>query len=213
MDSGDNGFCPSVDQRFLNRDGSCDIGAYEFGATDFVSGGVVDLKVTIDDSPDPVAPNDAFVLLTYIVTVQNIVDAGTAIDTSLQVQLPASVSFSNINSAAGIDCLGPDANNTISCDLGNLSGLERIEVFISGVPTTTGIITATASASTLSQDVFINNNEDSEDTEVTTSGTSGSTNNFGGREGGGSGAISPWWSLLVFAWHWRRRLTAVSRPV
>ena len=213
VDSGDNGFCPSVDQRFLNRDGSCDIGAYEFGATDFVSGGVVDLKVTIDDSPDPVAPNDAFSQLTYIVTVQNIVDAGTAIDTSLQVQLPASIAVTNINSATGINCLSPDANNLVVCELGNLSGLDRIEIFISGVPSATGIITATASATTLSQDVFPNNNEDSEETEVTPDGSSSSPlGGFGGREGsGGSGAISPWWGLLAFAWRWRRR-TAVSHP-
>ena len=207
IDSGNTGFCPSVDQRFLFRDEQCDIGAYEFNASQFVSGDVVDLKVTLDDTPDPVAPNDEFRPLTYIVAVQNILDNGTAIDTSVEVQLPASVNFANINADSGVDCLAPDANNVVVCNLGNINPLQRVEVFISTVPTAEGTITATATtSSSVSQDIFNNNNQDSEETQVTFTGTSNELINFNGRQGGGGGALSLGCILLAAFCHWHKRV-------
>jgi hypothetical protein len=41
INAGDNSGCPLTDQRGYNRDASCDIGAYEFGATAFLLQGEV----------------------------------------------------------------------------------------------------------------------------------------------------------------------------
>ena len=193
IDKGSNDSCPLVDQRFMLRDDKCDIGAYEEGATTQLTSNLVDLKATITDTPDPVAPNNTQQPLTYIVTVSNLYVDTPANDVFVYIYLPTSFSYSNITvSATGTDpiCSSPSANNIITCTAGSILGLGRVEFFISGYPTVAGTITAKVDVISSTQDAFQQNNLNiTEDTVIDPE--AGNVTNFGGGSGGGGGGGTP----------------------
>lgn len=192
--------CPQVDQRFLSRsDGQCDIGAYEFGATVSQITNMVDLKLTMSDSPDPVKPNDIFPL-TYKVVLTNLYVNASASTVVLRITLPIQfLRFNNITTTSTTqqpDCdKAPDAaTGVIECRMTTLPGLGRVEVFITGFPTADGVTTITASADVESgtPDAFSPNNHVTEDTVVDKNAKT--TLNFGGDNtggGGGGGVLHP----------------------
>ncbi len=208
INAGNATYCPMVDQRFMLRNvGACDVGAFEFGATERRNSNLVDLSLIVRDNPDPVAPNNDTQLLTYSFTVVNNYDA-VALDTNLQIILPSSVNYEfytddGINT--GISCSPPNSINTMNCDLRDMLGLNGTQVFVTVRPTAEGIITVRAEVDSAVEDAFLPNNSDAEDTTVTKSASSNITN-FGGG-GGGGGALAPitLLSLLGGAWLLRRR--------
>lgn len=203
----DNGSqsCPLVDQRFMIRGDACDIGAYEAGATQQQGGNnFVDLKATIADTPDPVAPNNTQQPLTYIIVVTNLYEDTPANGVTIKIDLPKTFSFSNITrGATGTkpECTDPDANNTITCEATSIIGLGRVEIFISGYPLAEGTITATVNVESDTTDAFQQNNLNiTEDTVV--DAEAGCTTNFGNcgtttSGGSGGGVLHPFALLLT----------------
>lgn len=188
IDAGSPNDCPLVDQRFLKRsDGTCDIGAYEYNATVPVRDDLVDLKVTIKDSPSTATPNDPQSLLSYTVSVTNLY-LRKAFGITVIIKLPASFNFVNITTATSgdrIDCDSlPNAANEIECTLAQFEALGRADVSISGIPTAEGTIVTSASV-IFANEAFSPNNTASEETIISSS--SNSTHNFGGTTSGGSG--------------------------
>ena len=206
IDAGASDQCPLVDQRFLRRDsGNCDIGAYEFGATEQISTGLVDLMASISDSPDPVAPNNSSIPLIYEITVSNQHADNTANDVVVIIDLPDSFSVNNVNapppdSASTPSCSSPDANNVLTCTIAVIPALARAQIFITGIPTRGGTIVAEVEVfSQRQEEAFQNNNNASAETEVTS--TANNIDNFdqGNRSPGassGGGALHP---LLLLA--------------
>ncbi len=201
IDSGNNNTCPLVDQRFMLRDNNCDVGAYEYGATDRQATGLVDLKVTIADTPDPVAPRNNQQPLNYIIVITNLYENTPAISVTMTVNLPNSFAFASVTSAAtsGVkpNCtfLNPGIN-TMTCDIGTVTGLGRAEVFISGQPQIEGTIQASVSVFSETPDAFPQNNLNiTVDTVV--DAEAGSVINFGGNGGAGGGMLHPLTLLLT----------------
>lgn len=191
IDQGSNSNCPAVDQRFLVRDDLCDIGAYEFGASQQQVGGLVDLRVTIADSPDPVAPNSDNQPLTYAIAVTNLYVDDAADDVVVEFSLPASFWFDRItatSTGATPECGQPDASNVITCTVSSIAGLGQVEFFISGTPTVVGTITLTVDAFSTTIDAFPQNNRDVKE-ETVVNNEADDTDNHGTpsrRRGGGS---------------------------
>ena len=191
IDTASNTTCPIVDQRFLLRtDNKCDIGAYEYGATIQQTADLVDLKITITDSPDPAPPNTAETPLTYVVTLTNQYVDNSAANVVLTIQLPTSYTFSKLSTASTgstPSCTDPNAQNTLTCSIADLPGLARAEFFISGIPTQQGTITIRADAYNDVQDSFPRNNTNvTEDTIIDPSAAQ--VTNFNGQStsvGGG----------------------------
>jgi len=205
IDNG-NQSCPLVDQRFMIRDDDCDIGAYEAGATQQQGGNnYVDLKVTIADTPDPVAPRDDQKPLIYLIVVTNLYEDTPANSVTITIDLPDSFLFSNyVSGATGTkpQCSNPSsASNTMTCTAGTIDGLGRAEIFISGSPQVEGTITAKVSVVSGTPDAFSQNNLNiTEDTVVDPE--AGCTTNFGNcgtttSGGSGGGAIHPLALLLT----------------
>ena len=191
INKGANASCPIVDQRFLLRDDLCDIGAYEFGATQSQASNYVDLKATISDSPDPVAPNNKQQPLTYVVMLTNLYVDKAAEDVTVLIDLPDSYQFNNLSytsTSVTPSCQDPNANNVITCTISLIPGLGRVEFFISGQPTVLGTITAKVDVLSATQDAFPQNNTNiTEDTVV--SNDADDTDNFGGNPAGSGGGI------------------------
>lgn len=192
--------CPVVDQRYMLRDvGACDIGAYEFGATDQQANNFVDLRVTITDSPDPAPPNDATTPLTYVVTLTNQYE-NAADGVELRVTLPASYSASNISMVSPDStpvCNPPTPANVLECSIAIFPALGRAEFFISGTPSQEGTIIASAEVFTTGAfaDAFLGNNRDTEETVIDAEAACvvqfNCTPNSGGGGGGGGGMPHP----------------------
>lgn len=202
IDAGNNDACPLVDQRFLLRDDDkCDIGAYEFGATRQQTAKLVDLKITIADSPDPAPPNTPEEPLTYVITVTNQYVDVDANGVTLFITLPSSYRFSKVtmvSTGSTPSCGDPSPENVLPCRVDNLPGLGRAEFFISGIPTREGVITVTASAFADETDAFEQNNTDiTEDTVIDPE--AGDPTNFNGVSGGGGGMLHPAALLLLGA--------------
>ncbi len=200
IDNGSDTACPTVDQRFLLRD-NCDTGAYEHNATEQQATGVADLKVTIADSPDPVAPNNTQQTLTYVVSVTNLYVDNSADDVTVSITLPDTYQFNNVTTASTDilpNCEAPNSQNVIICTVSTIPGLGRVDFFIAGHPTVVGTITARVSAFSATQDAFPQNNTNiTEDTVVTLDADD--TNNFGSitNGGGGGGMVYPLTLLLA----------------
>jgi hypothetical protein len=203
-DSANNNLCPQVDQRFLLRDGKCDIGAYEHGATKSQQDNMVDLKLTISDNVDPVKPNDTLMPLTYKITLTNLYVNAAARGVDLEIQLPTQFAFASITTTSTTtqpSCDDtPSAQGIINCFMDSLPGLGRAEVFVTGYPTVDGVtITTEAGVTSSTADAFIGNNRDTEETVVDKNAST--TLNFGGTSrsggGGGGGALHPWWLLTL----------------
>ena len=204
INNGTDESCPLVDQRFMVRD-TCDVGAYEYGATEQQGGNsYVDLKATIADTPDPVAPNNTQQPLTYIIVVTNLYVDNPANDVTISIDLPDtySVSPGGISfSATGTKptCTAPKANNIVSCQADSIDGLGRVEIFISGYPLVEGTITAKVDVNSHTSDAFQQNNVNiTEDTVVDSK--AGCVTNFGcstSTSGGGGGALHPFALLLT----------------
>lgn len=201
-DAGNTDTCPDVDQRFMLRDLNCDIGAYEYGATQQRANIYVDLKASINDSPDPAPPNVTEEPLTYVVTITNQYVDITAENVTVVVNLPASYQFSRVTMASTgspPSCDEPTVQNVLTCTISNLPGLGRAEFFISGIPTQEGTITASVNVSSQSQpDAFSQNNRDSEDTVIDPEAAD-VTNFNGGTGGSGGGSLQPIVLLLLLA--------------
>ncbi len=213
IDKASNSTCPLVDQRFLVRDDLCDIGSYEEGATEQQIGGLVDLKVTIIDSPDPVAPNNDNQPLTYSIAITNLYVDDSAEGVIVEIQLPDSFWFQSLSSnsassdlnAATPNCQALNSENTIICNVSSIPGLGRVEFYVSGQPTAVGTITLTVNVWSTTVDAYLLNNRDVKE-ETTVSNEADDTDNFGGngsdRRGGGSNDL-----LLLFL----TTVTLVSR--
>lgn len=200
INTANSAYCPSVDQRFMRRNvGACDIGAYEYGASQLVSSNLVDLSIRAADDRDPVAPNNATQLLTYSFTVTNNYDAD-ALASTVDVILPASVDYqfyTNDGVNTAISCSPPNTINTMSCDMGNVLGLSLVQVFVTVQPTEEGTITVRSEVDSAIDDAFLQNNTDEEDTLVT-SDASSNISNFGAGSGGG-GQMNPLLLILLLS--------------
>ena len=212
IDNGSDAACPTVDQRFLLRD-SCDIGAYEFNATVQQGNSVVDLKATISDSPDPVAPNNTAQTLSYSIAVTNLYVDSSADDVIVSIRLPETYQFNNISTTStGIlpNCEAPDFENVITCTVSSIAALGQVDFFVAGHPTQVGTITARVDVFSSTQDAFEQNNLNiTEDTVVSLDADD--TSNFGstitnGGGGGGGGAMHSLVLLLTTLVLLRRRL-------
>lgn len=146
IDAGDNGACPSLDQRAFPRpaDGNgdttqqCDIGAVEATPPGI---DVADLALVIIDSPDPVAVNTP---LTWTAVVTN-QGPQAATGVNLAFTLPGGV-----NGAAAANCA---INGTaVDCGLGTLQPGDSIVRTISANPATNGTLTASATATSNQND-------------------------------------------------------------
>ncbi len=181
IDTASNSSCTMVDQRFLLRDPLCDMGSYENGATQQQTSDLVDLKVTITDQPDPVAPN-TLQALTYVVSVTNLYVDDSAYSITVAIDLPDTYLFSQLSftsTAATPFCSNPNFQNVMFCNISSMPGLGRVEFFISGQPTVEGTITAEVNVFTATQDSFPQNNVNiTEATVVSVDG--GNPPNFGG---------------------------------
>ena len=201
INSGGNN-CPDVDQRFLQRNvvgtGACDIGAYEFDANTSLNPDLVDLKLTIQDTPDPARPNDPQNLLTYTFTITNLY-LKAANGVSLDIQLPVSFSFANvktITSGSLVSCDRlPNAQNLIECGISSLEPLGRVDISVSGVPTIDDSIITASGVIIFANEVFPQNNSAVEHTEISRRGSGGVTN-FNG-SGAGGGSLHPLFLLLM----------------
>ena len=201
IDNGSDAACPTVDQRFLLRD-SCDIGAYEFNATVQQGNSVVDLKATISDSIDPVAPNNSAQTLTYSVSVINLYVDSSANDVRVLITLPDTYQFNNISTESTDilpNCEAPDSQNVIICTVSSIAALGQVDFFVNGHPTQVGTITARVDVFSATQDAFEQNNLNiTEDTVVSLDADD--TSNFGSNiqnNGGGGGGGAP--HMLVLA--------------
>jgi len=200
IDAGDSNECPKVDQRFLERDSNCDIGAYEEGASQQLIGDLVDLKVTISDSPDPVAPNNDNQPLNYSIAVSNLYVDTAAEDVFVEIALPSSFWFDTLrteSTSASPVCEQPNSSNILNCSVSSIPGLGMVGFYISGYPTVTGTIELTVNVYSSTVDAYLNNNRNITET-TTVDNTADDTDNFGGgssRRGGGSSDLL----LLAFA--------------
>lgn len=205
IDHANGSLCPQVDQRFLSRtDGRCDIGAYEFGASISQQNTMVDLKLAISDSADPVKPNDALSPLTYRIVLTNLYVNASANGVLLTIKLPNEFTFTKIETTSTTeqpDCdKTPNAQRVIECTMVTLPGLGRVEVFVTGYATVDGVtMTTEAGVSSQTQDSFLGNNRVTELTVVDKNAST--TLNFGGlgssSGGGGGGTLHPWWLLTL----------------
>jgi hypothetical protein len=68
INAGTNSGCPATDQRGYNRDATCDIGAYEYGASGSTGGAILSaapdtekssVQLTQFDAPSPRVAGDA----------------------------------------------------------------------------------------------------------------------------------------------------------
>ncbi len=196
INGGSNSACPLLDQRFMLRDNICDIGAYEYGATEQQSGdNYVDLKAIITDTPDPAAPGQP---LTYIVLVTNLYVDTPASDVVISIDLPDtfSVNPNGANfSATGIKpiCSPPDADNIITCTASSILGLGRVEISVNGTPRVAGTIEARVDVFSQTDDAFAQNNTNIT-AETVIDPEAGCTTNFGNcgtTTSGGSGGGTP----------------------
>ena len=219
IDAGSTVTCPVSDQRFLRRDKNdadvdlspCDIGAYEYGATTPLGQNFVDLKLSITDTPDPIAANDPVQSLQYKVTVSNLYVEVSASGVAITINLPSSVTFLNIDgesTSGNLNCDEPPyVNNQITCSLSYLPSLGQAEIFIAVRPTVEGTITASASVTSITAEAFPQNNSRSTSTLVTGEGTGGgNTNYITGSGGSGGGSLHPLALLLTTLLFVRRRL-------
>ncbi len=194
VDAGNDAYCPQTDQRFLERGvlDTCDIGAYEASGATSLFDAVVDLKVDIVDSPDPVSPNlntpDG--QLTYRIGATNLYEGPPAENTLVTITLDPTLIVKWTSTEKGDQC--SVISNEVSCQIGQLLGLERVEITISVTPTVAGTIETSATISSSTGEAFDTNNSATETTRVTNSST-GAINNFG--SSGGGGAV--YWGLLM----------------
>ncbi len=203
VNGGNDAYCPQTDQRFLARDVDvCDIGAYETSGQTSLFSAVVDLKIDIVDSPDPVSPNlntpDG--QLTYRIGATNLYEGPPAAGTLVTVTLDPSVIVQWTATEKGDSCT-VSSSNEVSCRIGQLLGLERVEITISVTPTVAGTIEATATVvsapidgSAPTGEAFESNNSATATTQVINSATGGA-NNFG--SSGGGGTLHWLWLILA----------------
>ncbi len=199
IDKGGNDSCPLVDQRYMLRIAPCDIGAYEYNAGAQQTNNMVDLKATITDTPDPVAPNQT---LTYRIVVSNLYVDTPADVVRISIALPSTYTVNplGINSTATGSipvCAGPDdATNTVICTASSISGLGRVEISISGSTSQLqGTITARVDVYSNTLESFTQNNVNiTADTVIDPDANK--VDNFGGGSGGG-GAFHPFTLLLT----------------
>lgn len=126
-----------------------------------------DLSLTLTDAPDPVTVGST---LTYTLTVVNN-GADTAVAVNVSDTLPANVAFSSATASQGA-CAG---GASVSCDLGDLASGATATIQIAVLPTTAGILSNTASASSLSTELNPADNSATATTTVSTpTGGSGS---------------------------------------
>jgi uncharacterized repeat protein (TIGR01451 family) len=119
-----------------------------------------DLAVTKTDSPDPVSRGGT---LTYSIVVSN---QGPDSATAVQVTdpLPSSVRFVSVATTAG-SC--SEADDIVTCSLGDLANGGSITVTITVTARRTGTATNTVQVSSSSPDPNLANNTDTEETVIT----------------------------------------------
>jgi uncharacterized repeat protein (TIGR01451 family) len=125
-----------------------DIGAFEFGAQPPPA--VVDLLVTMTDSPAPVAVGE---VLTYTIPVTNL-GALTADQVQFTDILPPGVTLRSVTTTLGSCTAAP----TVYCSLGALGGGDSATVTVQVTPTVAGTIGNTASVDTTSAETDLANN-------------------------------------------------------
>jgi uncharacterized repeat protein (TIGR01451 family) len=155
--------------RDLLRNSARDLGAsgwdqlYGFGLVDakatLDAASRADLSLTKTDSPGRVPTGRA---LTYTLTVAN-GGPDEAIGVLVTDTLPTSVSFESATSSVG-SC--GESGGTVTCTLGTIGSGGGATMDIVVRPSTAGVITNTATVSSLVSDPDPANNADSEDTSV-----------------------------------------------
>jgi uncharacterized repeat protein (TIGR01451 family) len=155
IDAGSNA-CPppSTDQRGVTRpfNGTCDIGAFEVAPE-------VDLALTKDDGEECAALDD---VLNYVITVTNNSGAD-ATGVTVTDTLPAAVTFVSVNPNAGSCTV---SGNTVTCNVGTLTGNTSATITLSASVDTVEEITNTADVSLNEFDSNPDNNTASDNTRV-----------------------------------------------
>jgi uncharacterized repeat protein (TIGR01451 family) len=99
--------------------------------------GISDLRVTLEDGPDPIRAGDTLV---YRATVFNIQD-DTARDVVLTDALPAGVALVSVSASQGTCAV---AGSTVTCQLGNINPGAGVVVKTAVQPTAAGLLYNTA---------------------------------------------------------------------
>jgi uncharacterized repeat protein (TIGR01451 family) len=117
------------------------------------------LRLTKDDSPDPVLPGQN---ITYTIRVENI-GGGTAADAvTMTDALPGAVSFVSATTTVG-SCTG---KATVECTLGSMAQGDTIKITLVVKANSEGTVTNTARAATTTTDPKPSNNSDTSTTKV-----------------------------------------------
>lgn len=136
IDAGDNNGCPATDQRGGSRPqppgGTCDIGAFEFGA-------LADLAIAKTVSPDPVSAGKN---LTYTLTVTNN-GPDEAAGIRVEEAIPADTTLGSVSASQG-SCSG---TGPVACSIGTLTKGATATATIVVKPAKAGTTTNTATVS------------------------------------------------------------------
>ncbi|RMD78767.1 MAG: CSLREA domain-containing protein, partial [Gammaproteobacteria bacterium] len=150
-DAGDNGYCPSVDQRGVVRDKAadpCDIGAYEIAAAGAPSTNLVDLVTHIPAQEVKQLAVPGGTQVAFDVTVTN-KGPSDAVGVSLTVTLPLTVDLATtpVEAAGKGSCAPITAGEpSFRCDLGTIPALAERRVRVTILPSQTGDVLVTADA-------------------------------------------------------------------
>ncbi len=134
-------------------------------ATTTVGTGSADLSVTKTDAFDPTVGG---INLTYTLTVTN-AGPSNATTASLSDTLPAGTTFVSLASPGGWSCTTPavGSGGTVSCSFASLPiGSSVFTLTVALAPTTTGVISNTATVSSATTDPNPANDSDTETTTV-----------------------------------------------
>ncbi len=112
--------------------------------------GLVDLGITMSDSPDPLP---AYAHLNYLITITNDSSA-EASGVVITDTLPAGFVFVKPESSSGCN----QAGNNIVCSLNMISANSTSSVTICAYPTADGIITNSAKVGSVGYELYLNNN-------------------------------------------------------
>ena len=119
----------------------------------------VNLSLSMTDSPDPVLVGRT---LTYTLTVKNL-SAVTATSVSVSDAIPAGLTFVSAISTRGTCNF---ASGVLTCDVGTLAFNASAKITLVVTPTTAGLVTNIASASSAQPDSNAANNSISQNTQV-----------------------------------------------
>ena len=199
VDIRDGAGCPSRDQRYFERNGRCDAGAFEHGATER-GATLADLKVIVREGQDPAVTESQLV---YTITVTNI-GPDQADSVTLNVALPTL--GHTLEDHSDEDKCGQGVNNNLFCNLGNIPARGTEIVSATLIPTEAGTmeITAEVTPADIGVDYFQFNNSFTESTEIQSkdncdAGIPGCPEFVSSPSGGGGGGSPSAWLIYLLS--------------